>query len=165
MSSSSSKHKSQSKVKRSDSTSKSKNKKSSRSSGSSSSGGVQNPPSDANTNANSSTTQPLTIQANLNHLNSHETASPNSISREKVRRCSRFPTESSFRHVCKQNSQRSYAGLSSKTIKCIWEQYDSNEMEINGEILPVLAEDASYKLWELANVSLLIESCVFCDFE
>lgn len=38
-------------------------------------------------------------------------------------------------------------------------------MEINGEVLPVLAEDASYKLWELANVSFLIWFCALCDFE
>lgn len=54
-----------------------------------------------------------------------------------------------------QNYQKTYVGISANSVRCIWEQYDSNETEINVDILPVLAEDASYRLWELGNVCLI----------
>lgn len=57
-----------------------------------------------------------------------------------------------------QNYQKTYVGISANSIRCIWEQYDSNETDINVDILPVLAEDASYRLWELGNVSLMHNS-------
>lgn len=73
------------------------------------------------------------MQANLNHLsNSSDHASPNSSNRDK-------------------NCQRTYIGINAQSVKCIWEQHDSGETEVNQEVLPILAEDASYKLWELAN--------------
>ncbi|XP_037046683.1 uncharacterized protein LOC119081691 [Bradysia coprophila] len=46
---------------------------------------------------------------------------------------------------------KSYAGLASKSIKCIWEQFDTSETEVNPEVYGRLAEDATYKLWELCN--------------
>lgn len=36
-------------------------------------------------------------------------------------------------------------------MKCIWEQYNRNDIELNPDILPTVAEDASYKLWEMIN--------------
>lgn len=38
-------------------------------------------------------------------------------------------------------------------MKCIWEQFDNSETEVNPEVYGRLAEDATYKLWELCNVS------------
>ncbi|KAJ6643144.1 hypothetical protein Bhyg_08100 [Pseudolycoriella hygida] len=46
---------------------------------------------------------------------------------------------------------KSYAGLSSKSMKCIWEQFDNSETEVNPEVYGRLAEDVTYKLWELCN--------------
>lgn len=153
-SSSTSKHKSQNKVKKSNSSSKSKSKKSS-SGGSSSSQIATN----SSTSGGTSTSQQLTIQANLNHLHtSQEYSSPNSSSRDKVRspflkyQIDQRNLTTLFRL---QNYQKTYVGISANSVRCIWEQYDSNETEINVDILPVLAEDASYRLWELGNVCLI----------
>lgn len=64
----------------------------------------------------------------------------------------------------KLNSQashhKSYAGLASKSIKCIWEQFDSSETEVNQEVYGRLAEDVTYKLWELCNVRRCIFNCL-----
>lgn len=152
-SSSTSKHKSQNKVKKSNSSSKSKSKKSS-SGGSSSSQIATNSSTSGGTSS-----QQLTIQANLNHLHtSQEYSSPNSSSRDKVRspflkyQIDQRNLTTLFRL---QNYQKTYVGISANSVRCIWEQYDSNETEINVDILPVLAEDASYRLWELGNVCLI----------
>ncbi|XP_055316588.1 uncharacterized protein LOC129576090 [Sitodiplosis mosellana] len=122
--------------------SKSKSKKSSSSSSSSSSGTsiAGNAISTSTTNQHSSTThtaaaaqQPITVQANLNHLsNSNDHASPSSSNREKT-------------------NHRTYVGINANSVKCIWEQYNKGDIELNPEILPILAEDASYKLWEVVN--------------
>lgn len=48
---------------------------------------------------------------------------------------------------------KTYIGINAKSVKCIWEQHDESNTDISADVLPVLAEDASYKLWELANVS------------
>lgn len=37
-------------------------------------------------------------------------------------------------------------------MKCIWEQFDNSETEVNPEVYGRLAEDVTYKLWELCNV-------------
>lgn len=42
-------------------------------------------------------------------------------------------------------------GINANSVKCIWEQYNKGDIELNPEILPILAEDASYKLWEVVN--------------
>lgn len=34
----------------------------------------------------------------------------------------------------------------------MWEQHDATNTDVSADVLPILAEDASYKLWELANV-------------
>lgn len=48
-------------------------------------------------------------------------------------------------------SQRTYVGINASSVKCIWEQYNKSDIELNSEVLPILAEDTSYKLWELIN--------------
>lgn len=42
-------------------------------------------------------------------------------------------------------------GINANSVKCIWEQYNKGDIELNSDILPILAEDASYKLWEVVN--------------
>lgn len=49
------------------------------------------------------------------------------------------------------SSQRSYVGINANSVKCIWEQYNKGDIELNADVLPILAEDASFKLWELIN--------------
>ncbi|XP_058453251.1 uncharacterized protein LOC131431507 [Malaya genurostris] len=48
-------------------------------------------------------------------------------------------------------SYQSYAGLSSRSVRTIWEQHDKQETEVSSEVYSKLAEDTTYKLWELAN--------------
>lgn len=36
-------------------------------------------------------------------------------------------------------------------MKCIWEQFNTSDIELSPETLPIVAEDASYKLWEVIN--------------
>lgn len=42
-------------------------------------------------------------------------------------------------------------GINANSVKCIWEQYNKGDIELNSDILPIIAEDASYKLWEVVN--------------
>lgn len=42
-------------------------------------------------------------------------------------------------------------GINANSVKCVWEQYNSGDIELNSDILPILAEDASYKIWEVVN--------------
>ncbi|EAT40403.1 AAEL007862-PA, partial [Aedes aegypti] len=48
-------------------------------------------------------------------------------------------------------SYKSYAGFSSRSVRTIWEQHDKQETEVAPEVYTKLAEDTTYKLWELAN--------------
>uniref|UniRef100_A0A182QPP0 Uncharacterized protein n=1 Tax=Anopheles farauti TaxID=69004 RepID=A0A182QPP0_9DIPT len=50
-----------------------------------------------------------------------------------------------------KSSYKSYAGLSSRSVRTAWEQHDKQETEVTPEVYNKLAEDATYKLWELAN--------------
>lgn len=53
-----------------------------------------------------------------------------------------------------QGSYKSYAGFSSRSVRTIWEQHDKQETEVAPDVYTKLAEDTTYKLWELANVSI-----------
>lgn len=49
-------------------------------------------------------------------------------------------------------SYKQFAGFTSKTVKCMWEQYDrSPDVEVTPEAYQRVAEDVTYKIWELAN--------------
>ncbi|XP_055543921.1 uncharacterized protein LOC129729397 [Wyeomyia smithii] len=50
-----------------------------------------------------------------------------------------------------KSSFQSYAGFSSRSIRTIWEQHDKQETEVSPEVYSKLAEDTTYKLWELTN--------------
>lgn len=67
-------------------------------------------------------------------------------------------TNSHFNHsiskccvCCLFFSPQTYIGINATSVKCIWEQYNKNDIELNPEVLPTIAEDASYKLWEVIN--------------
>lgn len=52
----------------------------------------------------------------------------------------------------KTNCQpRSYIGINANSVKCIWDQHDNGDIDLHQNVLPILAEDASYKLWEVIN--------------
>ncbi|XP_073827004.1 SAGA factor-like TAF6 isoform X2 [Musca autumnalis] len=46
---------------------------------------------------------------------------------------------------------KSYVGLEPRSIKIIWEQHDQSDIELSTEVCSRVAEDVSYKLWELVN--------------
>uniref|UniRef100_A0A182Y3H3 Uncharacterized protein n=1 Tax=Anopheles stephensi TaxID=30069 RepID=A0A182Y3H3_ANOST len=50
-----------------------------------------------------------------------------------------------------QHHSAAYAGLSSRSVRTAWEQHDKQETEVAPDVYTKLAEDATYKLWELAN--------------
>ncbi|XP_023303402.2 uncharacterized protein LOC111685374 [Lucilia cuprina] len=50
-----------------------------------------------------------------------------------------------------RSNHKSYAGLEPRSIKIIWEQHDQSDVELSGEVCARVAEDASYRLWELIN--------------
>ncbi|KAL9893602.1 SAGA factor-like TAF6 isoform 1-T1 [Glossina fuscipes fuscipes] len=50
-----------------------------------------------------------------------------------------------------RSHHKSYAGLEPRSIKVIWEQHDQSDIELSNEVCSRVAEDASYKLWELIN--------------
>ncbi|XP_017046128.2 LOW QUALITY PROTEIN: uncharacterized protein LOC108091444 [Drosophila ficusphila] len=47
--------------------------------------------------------------------------------------------------------QKSYAGFDPRSIKIFWEQHDQTDVELSQDVCARLAEDASYKVWELIN--------------
>uniref|UniRef100_A0A1I8NEM4 Uncharacterized protein n=1 Tax=Musca domestica TaxID=7370 RepID=A0A1I8NEM4_MUSDO len=49
------------------------------------------------------------------------------------------------------NHHKSYVGLEPRSIKIIWEQHDQSDIELSTEVCSRVAEDVSYKLWELVN--------------
>ncbi|XP_075153214.1 SAGA factor-like TAF6 isoform X2 [Haematobia irritans] len=61
------------------------------------------------------------------------------------------PTSSLASGVGVGNHHKSYAGLEPRSIKIIWEQHDQSDIELSAEVCSRVAEDASYKLWELIN--------------
>lgn len=50
-----------------------------------------------------------------------------------------------------KSSYKSYAGFSSRSVRTIWEQHDKQETEVVPDVYTKLAEDTTYKLWEMAN--------------
>ncbi|XP_065357227.1 uncharacterized protein Saf6 [Calliphora vicina] len=50
-----------------------------------------------------------------------------------------------------RSNHKSYAGLEPRSIKIIWEQHDQSDVELSGDVCARVAEDASYRLWELIN--------------
>ncbi|XP_054742643.1 uncharacterized protein LOC129247515 [Anastrepha obliqua] len=46
---------------------------------------------------------------------------------------------------------KSYAGLEGRSVKIIWDQHDQSDLELSTEVCSRIAEDVSYKLWELVN--------------
>ncbi|XP_049531749.1 uncharacterized protein LOC125949095 [Anopheles darlingi] len=48
-------------------------------------------------------------------------------------------------------SFKSYAGFSTRSVRTAWEQHDKQETEVSAEVYEKLAEDTTYKLWELVN--------------
>lgn len=51
-----------------------------------------------------------------------------------------------------QGHHKTYAGFDPRTIKIFWEQHDQTDVELSQDVCARLAEDASYKVWELINV-------------
>ncbi|EDW03452.1 uncharacterized protein LOC6562267 [Drosophila grimshawi] len=51
----------------------------------------------------------------------------------------------------KPSNQKSYAGFDARSIKIFWEQHDQTNVELSQDVCARLAEDASYKVWELIN--------------
>ncbi|KAH8324336.1 hypothetical protein KR074_005788, partial [Drosophila pseudoananassae] len=48
-------------------------------------------------------------------------------------------------------NQKSYAGFDPRSIKIFWEQHDQTDVELPQDVCARLAEDATYKVWELIN--------------
>ncbi|XP_034489443.1 uncharacterized protein LOC117793268, partial [Drosophila innubila] len=46
---------------------------------------------------------------------------------------------------------KTYAGFDPRSIKIFWEQHDQTDVELSQDVCARLAEDASYKIWELIN--------------
>ncbi|XP_023170512.2 uncharacterized protein LOC111599165 isoform X2 [Drosophila hydei] len=51
----------------------------------------------------------------------------------------------------KAGHHKSYAGFDPRSIKIFWEQHDQTDVELSQDVCARLAEDASYKVWELIN--------------
>ncbi|XP_068141530.1 uncharacterized protein Saf6 [Drosophila tropicalis] len=46
---------------------------------------------------------------------------------------------------------KAYAGFDPRSIKIYWEQHDQTDVELSQDVCARLAEDATYKVWELIN--------------
>uniref|UniRef100_A0A2M4BE77 Uncharacterized protein n=1 Tax=Anopheles marajoara TaxID=58244 RepID=A0A2M4BE77_9DIPT len=46
---------------------------------------------------------------------------------------------------------KAYAGFSTRSVRTAWEQHDKQETEVSADVYERLAEDTTYKLWELIN--------------
>ncbi|XP_002003620.2 uncharacterized protein LOC6577670 [Drosophila mojavensis] len=51
----------------------------------------------------------------------------------------------------KTGHHKTYAGFDPRTIKIFWEQHDQTDVELSQDVCARLAEDVSYKIWELIN--------------
>lgn len=69
--------------------------------------------------------------------------------------CHTLPTHNHCTHLSPpfQNRYKNYAGISPRSVKCYWEQYNQHETDCQDEVYMRVAEDVTYKLWELGNVS------------
>lgn len=54
--------------------------------------------------------------------------------------------------VNSQNRYKNYAGISSRSVRCYWEQFNGHLDLCQEEVYMRVAEDVTYKLWELGNV-------------
>lgn len=54
-----------------------------------------------------------------------------------------------------QNRYKNYAGISARSVKGYWEQFNNHETDCQDDVYLRLAEDVTYKLWELGNVSVI----------
>ncbi|ALC38452.1 Saf6 [Drosophila busckii] len=51
----------------------------------------------------------------------------------------------------KVSHHKNYAGFDPRSIRIFWEQHDQTDVELSHDVCARLAEDASYKVWELIN--------------
>ncbi|XP_063696508.1 uncharacterized protein LOC134827677 [Culicoides brevitarsis] len=73
-------------------------------------------------------------------------------SKHKSKKTSKSGSSSNPDGESKEKNYKSYAGFSPKSIKSMWEQHErSNETEISPDATQKLAEDTTYKVWELVN--------------
>ncbi|XP_017028765.1 uncharacterized protein Saf6 [Drosophila kikkawai] len=54
-------------------------------------------------------------------------------------------------NASRMGHHKSYAGFDPRSIKIFWEQHDQTDVELSQDVCARLAEDASYKVWELIN--------------
>ncbi|XP_059610461.1 uncharacterized protein LOC132264496 [Phlebotomus argentipes] len=77
-------------------------------------------------------------------------------SRSKSKKSSQNPGHSSASleptpSTSEKSRYKNYAGISTKSVKCYWEQHEKQETDVSNEACSRVAEDVTYKLWELAN--------------
>uniref|UniRef100_A0A1B0CEG0 Uncharacterized protein n=2 Tax=Lutzomyia longipalpis TaxID=7200 RepID=A0A1B0CEG0_LUTLO len=77
-------------------------------------------------------------------------------SKSKSKKSSQSPANSSTSadpapSTSDRSRYKNYAGISSRSVKCYWEQHEKNETDVSGEACSRVAEDVTYKLWELGN--------------
>lgn len=51
-----------------------------------------------------------------------------------------------------ESRYKNYAGIGPQSVKCYWEQENTSEIECQEAVYLRVAEDVTYKLWELGNV-------------
>ncbi|SPP79135.1 uncharacterized protein LOC117582445 [Drosophila guanche] len=54
-------------------------------------------------------------------------------------------------NTSRMSHHKSYAGFDPRSVKIFWEQHDQTDVELSQDVCARLAEDASYKVWELIN--------------
>uniref|UniRef100_A0A2M4AH81 Uncharacterized protein n=1 Tax=Anopheles triannulatus TaxID=58253 RepID=A0A2M4AH81_9DIPT len=60
-------------------------------------------------------------------------------------------SDSSGNDLKEKTSFKAYAGFSTRSVRTAWEQHDKQETEVSTDVYEKLAEDTTYKLWELVN--------------
>ncbi|XP_050100544.1 uncharacterized protein LOC126581122 [Anopheles aquasalis] len=60
-------------------------------------------------------------------------------------------SDSSGNDPKEKTSFKAYAGFSTRSVRTAWEQHDKQETEVSADVYERLAEDTTYKLWELVN--------------
>lgn len=86
----------------------------------------------------------------INHHNTAETPGRAMGHQKKVASSS---GSSKGQKQAKTTDVKNYAGIGARNVKGYWEQFNNHETDCQDDVYMRVAEDVTYKLWELGNVS------------
>ncbi|GAB0090950.1 uncharacterized protein DMENIID0001_057350 [Sergentomyia squamirostris] len=96
-------------------------------------------------------------EASASKSSSGHKKSSSGTSKSKSKKFSQHPANSSASSMdptastSEKGRCKNFAGISPKSVKCYWEQHEKHDTDVSSEACSRVAEDVTYKLWELGN--------------